>query len=145
MKTFLPKVGNLDKKWYLIDLDGLTLGRAAIQAADILRGKNKPIFTPHIDTGDFIIAINAAKLKFSGNKENQKLYYHYSGYPGGLKVTPFSRMTKHNITHIFTHAVRGMLPKNKLGNKIIKKLHVYPDDKHLHQAQKPELLKLAVK
>jgi large subunit ribosomal protein L13 len=145
MKTFLPNVKESDKKWYLIDLNGLTLGRAAIQTADILRGKNKPIFTPHLDTGDYIIAINAAKLKLTGNKENQKLYYHYSGYPGGLKITPYSRMTKHDITHIFSHAVRGMLPKNRLGTKIMKKLHVYADDKHRHQAQRPEPLKLAEK
>ncbi|MCX6826944.1 MAG: 50S ribosomal protein L13, partial [candidate division Zixibacteria bacterium] len=130
-------------KWHLLDLKGVAAGRAAIETADILRGKNKPIFTPHLDTGDYIVAINAAEMVISGNKGEKKLYYHYSGYPGGLKITPYQKLIKSNASKIFTLAVRGMLPKNKLGRKMIKKLHVYADDKHPHLAQKPETLKLS--
>jgi large subunit ribosomal protein L13 len=142
MKTFIPKVDDLNKKWYLLDLKGATLGKAAIAIADILRGKNKPIFTPHLDTGDYVVAINASQIKVSGAKSESKMYYHFSGYPGGLKVTPYRRMMNTKAPQIFTHAVAGMLPKNKLGKKMIKKLHVYADDKHPHKAQKPEVLKL---
>jgi len=143
MKTFIPKVETLTKKWYLLDLDGMTLGHAAVAAANILRGKNKPIFTPHLDAGDFLVAINASKLKLSGGKEEQKKYYNFSGYPGGLRVTPFRRMIRNKPEQVFERAVMGMLPKNKLGRKIIKKLHVYGDAAHPHQAQKPEPLKLS--
>jgi len=143
MKTFIPKFDELqkDRKWHLIDLKGYTLGRAAVEVANILRGKNKVIFTPHLDTGDYVIAVNASQLVLSGKKTEKKKYYHFSGYPGGLKVTPFSKMNS-KPSDVFIHAVRGMLPKNKLGRKMIKKLHVYADDKHPHQAQKPEALKL---
>lgn len=143
MKTFLPKVEESQKRWFIINLKGATLGRAAVETANILRGKSKPIFTPHIDTGDYVIAINASELAISGNKEQKKLYYHFSGYPGGLKITPYGKMKKTDAAGIFTHAVMGMLPKNRLGRKMIKKLHVYADDKHPHQAQKPEELKLS--
>ncbi|MCX6828328.1 MAG: 50S ribosomal protein L13 [candidate division Zixibacteria bacterium] len=143
MKTFIPKIEESDKKWYLIDLKGATLGRAAVEAANILRGKNKPIFTPHLDTGDYLVVINAAQVSVTGNKTKNKLYYHYSGYPGGLKVTPYDKLLKSNARDIFTHAVTGMLPKNRLGRKMIKKLHVYADEKHPHQAQKPEVWKLS--
>jgi large subunit ribosomal protein L13 len=142
MKTFIPKVDELNRKWYLLDLKDVTLGKAAILTANVLRGKSKPIFTPHLDTGDYVVAINAAHVNISGAKSENKLYYHYSGYPGGLKITPYARMMNTKAPKIFTHAVMGMLPKNRLGKKMIKKLHVYADDKHPHQAQKPEILKL---
>jgi large subunit ribosomal protein L13 len=143
MKTFIPKIDNDEKKWYLIDLKGVTLGKAAVETANILRGKNKPIFTPHLDAGDYVVAINAAEMTTSGGKSQKKLYYHFSGYPGGLKITPFGKMFKTDAPEVFIHAVKGMLPKNRLGRKMIKKLHVYSDANHHHQAQKPEEWKLA--
>ena len=142
MKTFIPKVETLNKKWFLLDLDGMTVGHAAVATANILRGKNKPIFTPHLDTGDYLIAVNASKLKLTGGKEEQKKYYNYSGYPGGLKITPYRRLMQTKPERIFEHAVMGMLPKNRLGRKIFKKLHVYTDGAHPHKAQRPETLKL---
>ena len=144
MKTYIPKVEEVEKqkKWHLIDLDGLTLGRAAIEIANILRGKNKPIYTPHMDTGDFVIDINASKVVVTGAKSEQMTYYRYTGYPGGLRETSFKKMMDVDPAHVVIHAVKGMIPKNKLGRKIIKKLHVYADDKHRHEAQKPEVLKL---
>nr|MBN2276964.1 50S ribosomal protein L13 [candidate division Zixibacteria bacterium] len=144
MKTYLPNIDELHKnrKWHLIDLKGLTLGRAAIKVADILRGKDKPIFAPHLDTGDYVIAINASHVKVTGKKEENMEYFRYSGYPGGLKKVSFRKMMDTNSPGVFTHAVKGMLPKNKLGRKMIKKLHVYADENHPHQAQKPEDLKL---
>lgn len=144
MRTYIPKVDELQetKKWHLIDLKGLTLGRAAVEVANILRGKNKPIFTPHMDTGDYVIAINAAHLTISGKKDEYKKYYRYSGYPSGLRTTSFRKMMETDSPRVFTHAVNGMLPKSRLGRKLIKKLHVYADDKHPHRAQKPEVLKL---
>jgi len=144
MKTYIPKAEELQKNktWYLVDLKGQTLGRAAVVVANILRGKNKPIFTPHLDAGDYVVAINASHLKVSGNKAEQKSYYRFSGYPGGLKEVSFNDMLAKHPTRIFEFAVRGMLPKNRLGRKIFKKLHVYADDRHRHQAQKPEVLEL---
>jgi large subunit ribosomal protein L13 len=142
MKTFIPKVDGIEKKWYILDLKGATLGKAAIEAARIIRGKNKTIFTPHIDTGDFVVAINASQMVISGNKGKKKLYYHFSGYPGGLKTASYERLMKTNPSKAFTLAVKGMLPGNRLGRKLLKKLHVYADDKHRHQAQKPEIWKL---
>ena len=145
MKTYIPKLDEVkaQKRWWLINLDGLTLGKAAIRVADVLRGKNKAIFTPHIDTGDYVVAINASKLSISGNKAEDKKYYRYSGYPGGLKEATFNNMMAKYPTRVFEHAVRGMLPKNRLGRRIYKKLHVYADGQHPHQAQKPEILKLS--
>jgi len=142
MKTYIPKADDIKRKWYVVDLDGATLGRAAVKVADILRGKNEPSFTPHLDTGDYIIAINASKIVMSGNKERDKKYYRYSGYPGGLKETSFGQIMQKNSPAVFIHAVKGMLPKNRLGRKLINKLHVYADANHKHQAQKPESLKL---
>lgn len=145
MKTYIPKVEELEKqkKWHLIDLDGLTLGRAAIEIANILRGKNKPIFTPHLDTGDFVIAVNASKVVVTGGKDEKMSYFHYTGYPGGLRETSYRKMKVKDPSQIVIHAVKGMIPKNKLGRKVIKKLHVYADENHPHQAQKPEVLKLS--
>ncbi|MFH2037591.1 MAG: 50S ribosomal protein L13 [Candidatus Zixiibacteriota bacterium] len=144
MKTYIPKVDEVqaNRKWFLIDLKGKTLGRVAIEVANILRGKNKPIFSPHMDTGDYIIAINASQVVVTGNKAEQMKYYRYSGYPGGLYETSYARMMEKNPSFIFTNAVKGMLPKNRLGRKMIKKLHVYADDKHPHTAQQPEELKM---
>lgn len=145
MKTYIPKVEELQKqkKWHLIDLEGLTLGRAAVEIANILRGKNKPIFTPHLDTGDFVIAINASKVVVTGEKDEKKSYFRFTGYPGGLRETSFKKMKETDPEQIVMHAVRGMMPKNKLARKMIKKLHVYADGNHPHQAQKPEVLKLS--
>ncbi len=143
MKTFIPKIDPSNKKWHIIDLNDIVLGRAACKVADILRGKNKPIFTPHMDCGDHVIIINAEKVKVNGgNKQDQLRYYKYSGYPGGLRTTTFTEMIQKKPEHIFKLAVRRMLPKNKLGRKIYKKLHVYAGDNHPHAAQKPEELKL---
>jgi len=142
MKTYMPKKGDIERKWFVVDLEGATLGKAAVKVADILRGKNKPSFTPHLDTGDFIIAINASKIVMSGNKQQDKKYYKYSGYPGGLKETTYTRKMAKNSPSVFIHAVKGMLPKTRLGRQMIDKLHVYGDANHKHQAQKPEMLKI---
>ena len=144
MKTFIPKVDPSQRKWYVADVNGAILGRSAVKVANILRGKNKPIFTPHLDTGDHVVIINAGKIRVTGkNKPIQMTYYRYSGYPGGLKTTNFEQMMQKRPEDVFMLAVKRMLPKNRLGRKMIKKLHVYADDKHPHQAQKPEILKLS--
>jgi large subunit ribosomal protein L13 len=125
-------------------VDGTILGRSAVKVANILRGKNKPIFTPHLDTGDHVVIINAGRLRVTGkNKPGQMAYYHYSGYPGGLRTTTFEQLMQKRPEDVFMLAVKRMLPKNRLGRKMIKKLHIYADDKHPHQAQKPEILKLS--
>lgn len=142
MKTFIPQVDPSRRKWYLIDLDGATLGRVAVKVADILRGKDKPIFTPHLDTGEHVIAINAAKVRVTGNKMQQSEYYHYSGYPGGLRTRTLSELLQKKPEEVFRMAVRRMLPKTRLGRKVYKKLHVYPGPEHPHRAQKPEKLEL---
>jgi large subunit ribosomal protein L13 len=143
MKTIMPKIEPKDRKWYVVDLDGAIMGRVAVQVADILRGKNKPIFSPHLDNGDNVIALNAAGMRFTGRKPEQKKYYHYSGYPGGLKQMALGKMMTHSPDKVFTLAVKRMLPKNRLGRKQITKLHVYAGAKHPHVAQKPEELKLS--
>ncbi|MCH7691296.1 MAG: 50S ribosomal protein L13 [candidate division Zixibacteria bacterium] len=140
MKTYIPKIDSSNRKWHLVDLNGVVLGRTAVKVANILRGKDKPIFTPHIDTGDHVIAVNAGGLKVSGKKQEQNVYYRYSGYPGGLKQTSFKKKMQSTPEYVFIHAVKGMLPKNKLGRKMLKKLHVYAGAEHQHAAQKPELL-----
>jgi large subunit ribosomal protein L13 len=142
MKTYMPKASDLNRKWYLVDLKGAILGRAAVKIADILRGKNKPLFSPHVDCGDFVVVINARHAVVTGNKPTNKKYYRYTGYPGGLRVRTFREMMTKNPGRLVEHTVRGMIPHNKLGDKIWKKLHVYADDFHPHQAQKPELIKL---
>lgn len=141
VKTFIPKKRDPDAvKWWLVDLDGVILGRTATKVADVLRGKNKPIFTPHMDTGDHVVVINAEKVRVTGAKAKQIKYYRYSGYPGGLHKVDFESMREKHPERIIQHAVRGMLPKTKLGRKIIKKLHVYPGPEHPHVSQKPEAL-----
>jgi len=139
MKTYLPKIDSQKRKWWVLDLDGVIMGRAAVRVANVLRGKNKPIFTPHLDTGDNVIAVNASKLRVTGaNKPKQLSYYHYSGYPGGLKRVTYAEQMNKKPEKVFLMAVRRMLPKNRLGRKMFKKLHVYSGPEHMHQAQKPE-------
>ena len=143
MKTYIPKIDPNKRKWHLVDLEGQTLGRVAVKVANILRGKNKPIFTPHLDTGDHVVVINARGVNIKGeNKPRQLRYYRYSGYPGGLKTTTFEEKIQKRPEETFILAVRRMLPKNRLGRKVIKKLHVYAGPDHPHAAQQPELLKL---
>ena len=142
MKTTFAKKGEVERKWYLIDAEGETLGRLSSVIAHILRGKHKPIYTPHIDTGDFVIVINADKLKIPEKKLDNKLYYHHSLYPGGLKVKTLRTILETNPAFIIKHAVKGMLPKNKLGRKLLKKLKVYAGNEHPHNAQKPVKIKI---
>jgi large subunit ribosomal protein L13 len=142
VKTFVAKKEEIKQSWYVIDAEGKTLGRIATHIASRLRGKHKPIFTPHVDTGDFIIVVNAGKIKLSGNKLETKFYYHHSGYPGGLKTKSAGDMLKQNPTEILHSAVKGMLPKNRLGRKLIKKLKIYAENSHPHQSQQPQILEL---
>ncbi len=142
INTFIPKVDPNGRKWHLIDLQGAALGRTAVKVADILRGKNKPIFTPHLDLGDNVVAINAKQLKVAAKKRDQYNYYWYSGYPGGLKVTSLRSKLQNKPEQVFYEAVWGMLPKGRLGRKMIKKLHIYAGTAHPHAAQKPEALTL---
>ena len=141
-KTFTPKVDPNARKWFVVDLTTAPMGRIAVKVADILRGKNKPIFTPHLDTGDNVIAINASGMTFTQDKLDQSKYYRYSGYPGGLRETTRGEMMAKHPERVFELAVKRMLPKNRLGRKMFKKLHVYPTSEHPHKAQKPEVLKL---
>jgi len=143
MKTFMAKEEDQKKCWYVLDAQNEVLGRLASKAAVILRGKTKPEFTPHIDTGDFVIIINAAKVRMTGRKFQQKLYYHHSGYPGALKVVAAHKMIKEKPEEVIRKAVRGMLPKNRLGRQLFRKLKVYAGADHPHQAQKPQLLRLS--
>ncbi len=141
-KTFLPEKAEGKTKWWLIDAQDAVLGRLATRVADILRGKNKAQYTPFFDIGDFVIIINADKVKLTGSKETQKMYYRHSGYMGGMKETSYMRMKATHPDRIITHAVKGMLPKNKLSRQILKKLKVYAGPEHKHIAQKPETLKV---
>jgi large subunit ribosomal protein L13 len=141
VRTFQAKEEDVDKKWYVIDADGLILGRLAADVARILRGKHKPIFSPHMDAGDFVIVINAGKVRLTGKRFEQKSYFHYSGYPGGAKVRMFKDLIRSNPRFIVEHAVKGMLPHNRLGRRILKKLKVYPGAEHPHEAQQPEVIK----
>jgi len=141
-KTFVPQKDAIEKKWWLINAEGVVLGRLASRVANILRGKNKANYTPFFDTGDFVIVINADKVKLTGKKEEQKMYYRHSGFMGGIKETSYKHMLAKHPDRILTHAVKGMLPKNKLNRKILKKLKVYAGTEHKHQAQKPETLKV---
>ncbi len=141
MKTLTAKKDDLtNKKWYLIDAEGQTLGRLATRIAVILRGKNKPLYSPHLDLGDHIIVINAEKVRLTGRKMEQKTYWRHSGYPGGLKIIPIKRMLEAHPERVLTHAVKGMLPKNSLGRAMMLKLRVYAGPTHRHQAQQPEVL-----
>ncbi len=142
MKTFVPKAADIDRKWYVVDAEGLVLGRLASQVANILRGKNKPIYTPNVDTGDYVIIINADKVVLTGKKLDQKIYYHHSGYAGGLKETTYRKLMAEKPEVAVRHAVVGMLPKGPLGRQMAKKLKIYAGDQYEQAAQKPEVLDL---
>ena len=142
MKTFVPKAADIDRKWYVVDADGMVLGRLASQVANILRGKNKPIYTPNVDTGDYVIIINADKIVLTGKKLDQKIYYHHSGYAGGLKETKYRKLVAEKPELAIRHAVVGMLPKGPLGRKMAKKLKIYAGDQYVETAQQPEVLNL---
>ena len=140
MKTFMANAQNVERNWYVVDADGMTLGRLASQVAAILRGKNKPTFTPHVDCGDHVIIINAAKVVLTGKKLDQKIYYHHSGFVGGMKETTLREMLQKKPEQVVELAVKGMLPKGPLGRQMNTKLHVYAGAEHPHAAQKPEVL-----
>lgn len=142
MKSFIAKPQEIERKWYIVDLDGLTLGRAASQIAAILRGKNKPTFTPHVDTGDFVIVINADKVVLTGKKLDQKMLRHHSFYPGGLKEMSYRDALVRKPEFVFHEAVRRMLPIGVLGRETLKKLKIYSGTEHGNEAQKPEVLQL---
>ncbi len=140
MKTFMASPATIQRKWYVVDAAGMTLGRLSSEIAKVLRGKNKPIFTPHMDTGDYVIVVNAEKVKVTGKKLNQKIYYRHSEYVGGMKETTLKEMLAKHPERVVEHAVRGMLPKGPLGRQMYKKLFVYTGPDHVHAAQKPEVL-----
>ena len=140
MKTFMASPATIDRKWYVVDATDMTLGRLASEVAKVLRGKNKAIFTPHIDTGDYVIVINAAKIKVTGRKLDQKIYYHHSDYVGGMKETTLREMLAKKPEKVVELAVKGMLPKGPLGRQMFTKLHVYAGADHNQAAQKPEVL-----
>ncbi len=140
--TKFVKPEDANRKWYLVDAKDQVLGRLATKIAGVIRGKNKAIFTPNMDTGDFVVVINADKIKMTGKREELKTYSHYSGYPGGLKTRKYGEMLQKKPEFIIETAVRGMLPKNRLGSKLIKKLKVYKGEEHPHKAQKPETISL---
>ena len=142
VKTFMANAQTVERKWYIVDADGMTLGRLASQVAAILRGKNKPTYTPNCDTGDHVIVINAAKVVLTGKKLDQKVYYHHSGYAGGLKETKYRKLMAEKPEFAVKHAVLGMMPKGPLGRQMARKLRVYAGAEHEHEAQKPEVLEL---
>ncbi len=141
MKTFMASPSTIERKWYVVDATGYTLGRLSSEIAKVLRGKNKPTYTPHIDTGDYVIVVNADKIKVTGKKLDQKIYYHHSDYVGGMKETTLKEMLAKKPERVIELAVKGMLPKGPLGRQMIKKLHVYAGPEHEQAAQKPEELK----
>ena len=140
MKSFMASPSTVERKWYVVDAEGKTLGRLASEVANVLRGKNKPTYTPHIDTGDYVIVVNAEKIQVTGKKLDQKIYNHHSEYVGGLKEATLREMMQKKPEFVITHAVKGMLPKGPLGRQMLKKLHVYAGPEHNHAAQKPETL-----
>lgn len=143
MKSYMASVANVERKWYVVDAADQTLGRLSSEIAKVLRGKNKPTYTPHIDTGDYVIVVNADKIKVSGKKLDQKIYYHHSDYVGGMKETTLKEMLAKKPENVITLAVKGMLPKGPLGRNMLTKLHVYAGPEHNHAAQKPEVLEIA--
>lgn len=142
MRTFTQKQEEIERDWYVVDAEGETLGRLASRIAPILKGKHKPIYTPHLDCGDFVVIVNAEKVRVTGRKLDQKLYYRHSGYPGGLKSISLRDQLNRYPERVLQAAIRGMLPKNKLGRRMIKKLKVYAGDAHPHEAQQPKPLEL---
>lgn len=142
MKTYAAKKEEVTKKWYLIDAEGKVLGRVASQVASILKGKHKAIYTPHVDMGDNVIIVNASKVKVTGSKPAKKMYYRHSGYPGGLKAIPYQEMMEKDPAFALRHAIKGMLPHNRLGRKQLLNVKIYADASHPHQAQKPEKLEI---
>ena len=140
MKTFMASPATIERKWYVVDAEGKTLGRLAAEVAKVLRGKNKPIFTPHIDTGDYVIVVNAEKVKVTGKKMDQKIYYKHSDYVGGMKEATLREKLNKKPEEVIEHAVKGMLPKGPLGREMYTKLFVYAGPDHKHAAQKPEVL-----
>lgn len=142
MSTFLQKKENIERKWYVIDATGVSLGRVATKAASVLRGKHKPTYTPYVDCGDYVIVINADKVKLTGNKLNDKMYYNHSGYPGGLRERNAKTMIQNYPEEMMERAIKGMLPHGRLGRAMGKKLFVYRDENHKHAAQKPIELKV---
>ena len=142
MKTYSAKPGEITREWYLVDAEGKTLGRLATQIADTLRGKRKPQYTPHVDTGDFVVVVNAEKIQVTGNKLDQKRYYRHSGYPGGLRSRTLREQLERRPTEVLRVAVKGMLPKNRLARQQITKLKIYAGPEHPHEAQNPKSLEL---
>ena len=142
MRTYSAKPSEINREWFVVDADGMVLGRLASEIAKILRGKHKPQYTPHLDTGDFVVVVNAAKIKMSGNKIDQKVYYHHSGYLGGLKEKPMAKVMAEKPETAIFHAVKGMLPHNKLGRVMFQKLKVYAGADHPHEAQCPKSLSI---
>ena len=140
MNTYMANPDKIERKWYVVDAEGQTLWRLSSEIAKVLRGKNKPVFTPHIDTGDYVIVVNAEKIKVTGKKMDQKIYYNHSDYVGGMKETTLKEMMDKKPERVIELAVKGMLPKGPLGRSMIKKLHVYAGPEHNHAAQKPEVL-----
>ena len=142
MKTYSAKPGEITREWYLVDAEGKTLGRLATQIADTLRGKRKPQYTPHVDTGDFVVVVNAEKIQVTGNKLDQKRYYRHSGYPGGLRSRTLREQLERRPTEVLRVAVKGMLPKNRLARQQLTKLKIYAGPEHPHEAQNPKALEL---
>ena len=142
MKTYTARAEDMDQEWFLVNAEGKTLGRLASEIAQVLRGKHKPIYTPHLDCGDYVIVVNAEKVQVTGRKLDQKMYYRHTGYPGGIKSISLRNQLQKHPERVLQAAVRGMLPKNRLGRKMLKKLKVYAGDSHPHQAQQPKSLEL---
>ena len=142
MKTYMATPSTIERKWYVVDAQNQTLGRLATEVATVLRGKHKPQYTPHLDTGDYVIVINADKIKVTGNKEEKKVYYRHTGYTGHLKSFTYQEIMDKFPDRIIKYAVKGMIPHNKLGREMLTKLHVYAGSEHPHQAQKPEVLEI---
>ena len=142
MKTYMPTASQIERKWYVIDAADQTLGRLATQIATVLRGKHKPIYTPYLDTGDYVIVVNAEQVKVTGKKLEEKIYWHHTGWIGGQKKTSLKRMLQIHPERVVEHAVKGMLPKGPLGRQMYRKLHVYAGPEHPHAAQKPEEMKI---
>lgn len=141
-KTYVPKKEGIERRWLVVDATGQTLGRLATRVATLLRGKGKPYYTPHMDTGDFVVVVNAARVRVTGKKLTDKIYYHHTGFRGGLRSAPLAEMLARKPEFVVTHAVRGMLPKTKLGRRLLKKLKVYAGPTHPHQAQRPQTINL---